>query len=489
MSPAKKKTQRILFAASECAPFIKTGGLADVAAALPIALAKDGYDVRVVLPLYQHIRRAYGDKLSHAFDGRIQLGWRDQFIGIETLKQNGVTYYFIDNEFYFGRDYIYGVFNTEEAERFGFFSKAILELMAHLDFYPDVLHLNDWQTGVAAALLKTQYAAMPRYAGIKCLFTIHNLRFQGVFERGFTDELLTLGKIALDPDALEHCGSVSYMKGGLAFADAVNTVSPTYAQEIQTSFYGEALDGLLRARADKLCGILNGIDTAEYDPATDKALPANYSIENRTGKRVCKAAVQEELGLEVDPDAPVLAIVSRLTGQKGLDLVERVLFEMMDKGVQLAVLGTGEAHYEGFFSWVQKRFPGRAATRIAYDEGLARRIYAGADIFLMPSLFEPCGLAQMISMRYGTIPVVRETGGLRDSVKSYNKYEDIGTGFSFMNYNAHELLYTVQRAVDYYRDEPDMWARLVCRTMEENFSWAERAKDYEALYRQLTIDN
>lgn len=483
---AMQNKPTILLAASECAPFVKTGGLADVAGALPLALAQKGYDVRVVLPYYAQIRTAYGERLADACDFRLRLGWRNQYCGVKTLAQSGVTYYFIDNDFYFGRDYIYGVFNSEEAERFGFFAKAILEMMPHLNFFPDVLHLNDWQTGMAAALLKTQYANLPAYASVRTLFTIHNLRFQGVFERGFTDELLSLGAIAFDPAALEYCGSVSYMKGGLAFADAISTVSPTYAAEIQTSFFGETLDGLLRARAARLHGILNGIDTAEYNPSADPALAANYSISDMAGKALCKQALQRELGLEQEADAPLVAIVSRLTGQKGFDLVERVLFEMMEKDVQLAVLGTGEAHYENFFRWVEKRFPGRAAARIEYNEGLARRVYAGADLFLMPSLFEPCGLAQMIAMRYGTIPIVRETGGLRDSVKPYNRFEDTGTGFSFLNYNAHELLDTVRRAVDLYRDAPALWARLAARAMAEDFSWNERARDYEKLYAQLT---
>ncbi len=486
MTTVKQTKQKILFAASECTPFVKTGGLADVVGALPQALAADGYDVRVVLPCYKQIRRAYNDRLTHECDFTIQLGWRNQFCGIESLKRDGVTYYLVDNEFYFARDYIYGVFNCDEAERFGFFSKAVLEMMARLDYFPDILHLNDWQTGMSAALLKTQYAADPRYAAVKTLFTIHNMRFQGVFDRGFTDELLSLGAIAFDANALEYCGNVSYMKGGLAFADAINTVSPTYAAEIQTSFFGETLDGLLRTRSRQLFGILNGIDTKDYNPATDKALPANYSDGDMTGKLLCKAALQKELGLADDPKAPLLAIVSRLTGQKGLDLVERVLFEMMDMGVQLAVLGTGEAHYEGFFDWVQKRFPGRAAARIEYNEPLARRFYAGADLFLMPSLFEPCGLAQMIAMRYGTIPVVRETGGLKDSVKPYDKHEHTGTGFSFANYNAHELLYTVQNAAELYRGNPELWARLVRRAMAENFAWTQRAKDYEKLYADIT---
>ena len=487
MTAMKKGSKKpsVLLAASECVPFVKTGGLADVAGALPKALAAQGYDVRVVLPLYKKIRAAYGESLAHVADFRMRLGWREQYCGVESLVREGVTYYFIDNEFYFGRDYIYGVFNSEEAERFGFFSKAILEMMDRLAFYPDILHLNDWQTGMAAALLRTQYANRPAYASVRTLFTIHNLRFQGVFERGFVDELLGLGPIAFDPLALEYCGNVSYMKGGLVFSDVVNTVSPTYAKEIQTPFFGETLDGLLRSRAADLSGILNGIDTGEFDPAADPALPAHFSLGSMEGKAVCKAALQSELGLEVQPRAPLLVIVSRLSGQKGLDLVERILFEMMDTGVQLAVLGTGEAHYEGYFRWVEKRFPGRAAARITYDESLARRIYAGADVFLMPSLFEPCGLAQMIAMRYGTVPIVRETGGLKDSVKAYNRYEDTGTGFSFLNYNAHELLYTVQQAVAYYRDDPALWERLTARAMAEDFSWQGRAGDYEKIYRKL----
>lgn len=477
-----KKLPSVLFAASECSPFVKTGGLADVAAALPRTLARDGADVRVVLPYYAKIKREWGDKLSHVCDFRIKLGWREQFCGVETLDYSGVTYYFIDNEYYFGRDYIYGVFNCDEAERFGFFSKAILELMPRIGFYPDVLHLNDWQTGMAAALLKTQYAKIPEYSGVKTVFTIHNLRFQGVFDRGFADELLTLGDIAFRTDGVEYYGCVNYMKGGLSFADRINTVSPTYAAEIQTAFFGESLDGLLRARSKSLYGILNGIDTKDFDPSRDKALPANFSAVDVAGKACCKAALQRELGLGVEADTPLVAMVTRLTGQKGLDLVERVLAEMMQQGIELVVLGTGEARYEGLFTWAQWRYGGRVAACIEYNDALARRIYAGADMFLMPSLFEPCGLTQMIAMRYGAIPIVRETGGLKDSVKAYNRYEDSGNGFSFMNYNAHELLYTVQHAAAYYREDKPMWARLVRRAMETDFTWQERAAEYERLY-------
>ncbi len=478
------KNNTVLFAASECAPFIKTGGLADVASALPIQLKENGLDVRVVLPLYRKIREQWGDKLTHVCDFTLPLGWREQYCGVETLEFRGVTYYFIDNEFYFGRDYIYGVFNCDEAERFGFFSKAILEMMPHVGFFPKALHLNDWQTAMAAALLRLQYSEKPGYEGVKTVFTIHNLRFQGVFDRGFADELLSLGGPAFDSDKLEYFGCVNYLKGGLVYGDRITTVSPSYAKEIQTRFYGESMDGVLRSRWNALSGILNGIDTAEFDPESDPNLPMNYSAGHMEGKAACKAALQRELGLAENPDAPLVAIVSRLTGQKGLDLVERVLGEMKEKPEQLAVLGSGESRYEGLFRWAQARWPGRAAARIEYNEGLARRMYAGADLFLMPSQFEPCGLTQMIAMRYGAIPVVRETGGLKDSVEPYNQYEDAGTGFSFLNYNAHELLYTVQHAVDYFADKA-LWGRLVGRAMEQDFSWVKSAGEYQALYEGL----
>ena len=336
-------SKKILFAASECAPFVKTGGLADVAAALPVQLREMGADIRVVLPLYAKIKAQFGMHMRHECDFNIKLGWHNQYCGVESLVQRGITYYFIDNEYYFGRDYIYGVFNCDEAERFGFFSKAIIEMLPHIGFMPDALHLNDWQTAMAAALMKLHYAKMPYFSRIKTILTIHNLRFQGVFDRGFCDELLSLGEAAFDMHKLEFYGNVNYLKGGIVYADKVTTVSPTYAKEIMTKFYGESLEGVLAERAGDVVGILNGIDTVSYDPFTDEALRRNYCPENMSGKAECKAALQNELDLDVDPTIPVAAIVSRLTGQKGLDLVERILKELMNIPIQLAVLGTGES--------------------------------------------------------------------------------------------------------------------------------------------------
>ena len=471
----------VLFAASECAPFIKTGGLADVAAALPIELAASGMDARVVLPLYRAVRERWGAELEQVCAFTVPLGWRNQYCGVKRLVYRGVTYYFIDNEYYFNRDYIYGVFNCDEAERFGFFSKATLEMLPHVGFFPNALHLNDWQTAMAAPLLKLQYADKPGYGDIGTVLTIHNLRFQGVFDRAFADELLSLGPPAFDTGKLEYYGCVNYLKGGIVYADSITTVSPTYAREIKTRFYGESLEGVLESRGDALVGVLNGIDTLEFDPAADESLPARYCLDDMAGKAACKAALQRELGLAEDPDAAVIGVVSRLTGQKGFDLVERVLGEIMEKPVQLAVLGTGENRYERLFGWAQGRYPGRVAARLEYNEGLARRIYAGADLFLMPSQFEPCGLTQMIAMRYGAVPIVRETGGLKDTVTPYNRFEDSGTGFSFLNYNAHELLFTVQHAADYFANKP-LWARLVRRAMEGDFSWKASAARYREIY-------
>ena len=342
---------------------------------------------------------------------------------------------------------------------------------------PDALHLNDWQTAMAAALMKLHYAKMPYFSRIKTILTIHNLRFQGVFDRGFCDELLSLGEAAFDMHKLEFYGNVNYLKGGIVYADKVTTVSPTYAKEIMTKFYGESLEGVLAERAGDVVGILNGIDTVSYDPFTDEALRRNYCPENMSGKAECKAALQNELDLDVDPSIPVAAIVSRLTGQKGLDLVERVLKEMMNIPIQLAVLGTGESRYENLFRYAQRTYPGRLAARIEYNDALARRIFAGADIFLAPSLFEPCGLTQMIAMRYGTVPIVRETGGLKDTVTPFNRCDNTGCGYSFANYNAHELLHAAETAAKDYQNKP-LWNGLVSRGMAKDFSWKKAAGEY-----------
>ncbi len=471
----------VLFAASECVPFIKTGGLADVAGALPKALASLGADVRVVLPKYSAISERLTAGLTHVCEFNLGLGWRSQYCGVETVKLSGVTYYLLDNEYYFAQDYIYGDSSTFEAERFGFFSKAILELMLHTGFFPDVLHLNDWQTGMAAALLKTQYADKPGYGKIRCIFTVHNLKFQGVFPMDFVDELLSLGRDMLNSEHLEYYGAVNYMKGGLSCADAITTVSPTYAREIQTPAYGETLDGLLRERSGRLYGVVNGIDMSIFDPSTDRLIPFTYSECDMSGKEKCKAALLDEMSLSRD-GSPLAAMVTRLTGQKGLDLVERVINELIACGVQLAVIGSGEARYEQLLHWAAWRYPGRVNSYIGYNEALAHRAYAGADMLLMPSSFEPCGLSQLIAMRYGTLPVVRETGGLYDTVQPYNKYENTGTGFTFSNYNADELLDAVQRAGGLYRSEPSAWQELRLRAMARDSSWEKPAREYMEIY-------
>lgn len=476
---------KILFAASECVPFVKTGGLADVVGALPQELLKLGHDVRVILPKYAAMASAFKDALSPVCNFTVNLGWRCQYCGIEELTYKNIRFYFVDNEFYFGRAYVYGSFTSDEAERFAFFSKAVIEAIPHLDFFPDVLHCNDWQTGLCPALLKLKYLMLPDYRGVKTAFTIHNLGYQGMFNWDFVEELLNLGQENFTAEKLEFHGSISFLKAGLVYADAITTVSPTYASEIQTEAYGCGLDGLLRARSASLTGILNGID-AGYDPASDAALAANYGAENfSSGKALCKAALQREMELDVNPDVPVVAIVARLTGQKGIDLVERVLTDLMKTDLQLCVLGRGEPRYEQLFSWAAWRYPGRVSARHALDEPLSRRIYAGADLFLMPSQFEPCGLSQLISMRYGTLPVVRETGGLKDTVKPYNKFTDEGTGFGFANYNAHEMLFALEGAAQLYRDDRAAWERMVKRAMREDFSWDTSAKRYEALYGSL----
>ncbi len=476
---------KILFAASECVPFVKTGGLADVVGALPQELLRLGHDVSVILPKYAVMDNEFKAALTHVCDFRVPLGWRSQYCGIETLVYKNVRFYFVDNEFYFGRSYVYGGFTNDEAERFAFFSKAVLEAMPRIGFFPDVLHCNDWQTGLCPALLKLKYMMLPDYRGIKTAVTIHNLCYQGTFAWDFTEELLGFGYENFTSDKLEYHGGISFLKAGLVYADAVTTVSPTYAAEVQTEACGCGLEGLLRARSGSLTGILNGIDKKEYDPERGDSLAAKFNSKDLSGKVLCKAALQREMELDVDLSVPVVAIVARLTGQKGIDLVERVLADMMLKNIQLCVLGRGEPRYEQLFSWAAWRYPGRVSARHELNQGLSKRIYAGADMFLMPSQFEPCGLSQLIAMRYGTLPIVRETGGLKDTVKPYNKFTDEGTGFSFANYNAHEMLYAVERAAALYREDHAAWERMMVRAMRKNFSWDASAKRYAKLYEGL----
>lgn len=474
---------KVLFCASECVPFVKTGGLADVAGALPIALRQDGVDVRVILPKYGMIDEYWKGRMTHLCHFEVLFGWERIFCGVETVVDNGVTYYFIDNETYFYVNDIYGD-GTNEGLRFAFFCRAILEALPHIGFFPDVLHLNDWQTGLAAALLKTQYAGNADYAHIRTVFSIHNLKYQGLFRWQDIAGRLGLDERYFTSEYLEFYGNISCMKGGLVFADRISTVSPTYANEIKTPYFGENLDGLLRARENTLTGIINGLDYTIFNPATDRFLPYHYDPEHLEGKLTCKKALQKECGLEVK-DVPLIGMIARLSTQKGLDLIERVLGDIMRSDIQMVFLGKGEQRFVDLLNWANWRYPHRVHARIELDEGLAHRIYAGSDMFLMPSQFEPCGLSQMIALKYGSVPIVRETGGLKDTIVPYNKFTDEGNGFSFANYNAHELLFTIEHAVHYWYEDKPMWNRMMLRGMHDSFAWEKPAKQYIALYEQM----
>ena len=475
---------KILFAASECVPFIKTGGLADVVGALAPVLARKGHDVRVILPKYGMMAEEYRQQLRHVTDFYVKLGWRHQYCGIEALERQGVTFYFVDNEYYFKRNYIYGL-GGDEYERFGFFCRAVLDALPRLDFQPDVIHAHDWQSGMVPALLRIQYDRADFYRNIRTVYTIHNLQYQGVFGIEQVKDVLELPDDVFTNDKLECFVCANFMKAALVYADEITTVSPSYAEEIQTAYYGERLDGLLRARRNSLSGVLNGIDMQEYDPAADPLLPAHYSAQDLSGRAQCKAALQQGLGLTVDPQAPIIGMVGRLSSQKGLDLVDHVIGQIMEENVQLVVLGMGESRYVNLFSWAEQQYPGRVAARFQMDHQLAHRIYAGADMFLMPSQFEPCGLSQMIALRYGCVPIVRETGGLRDTVLSYNHYNNAGNGFTFFNYNAHDMLFTIRRALRYYHEHPDVWRELQSRGMNGDYSWNASAETYLSLYMSI----
>ena len=475
---------KILFAASECVPFIKTGGLADVVGALAPILAQKGHDVRVVLPKYSAIPEEYRSGMRHVCDFNIQMGWRSQFCGVDVLEKDGVTWYFIDNECYFRRDYIYG-YGEQECERFAFFCRAVLDALPRIDFRPDVLHCHDWQSGMIPALLRIQYDEGEFFRPIRTVFTIHNLQYQGIFSIELVKDLLTLPDSVFTDDKLECYGCANFMKAGLVYADEITTVSPSYAEEIQTAYYGERLDGLLRARGNHLSGVLNGIDMELYDPARDPMIDTPFSADNMAGRAACKQALQRQLGLTEDPEAAVIGMVGRLSDQKGLDLVDHVIGQIMEEHVQLVVLGMGDSRYVNLFSWAEQQYPGRVAARFQMDNALAHRIYAGADMFLMPSKFEPCGLSQMIALRYGCVPSVRETGGLRDTVLSYNHYNNAGNGFTFFNYNAHDMLFVIRRALRYYWDHKDVWQQLQQRGMRGDYSWGVSADTYVNLYASM----
>lgn len=482
MADSSKKMQ-IVFASAECAPFVKTGGLGDVAGSLPAALVRAGAEVIVMVPKYATIKDEYKAQMEHFSDFYVSLGWRNEYCGLEKLEHDGVTYMFIDNERYFARDYPYGFF--DDGERFAFFSKAITESLQHLPegFECDILHCNDWQTALAPVFLREFYQGLPLYDRVKTVFSIHNVAFQGQFSDTVMEDILGVAHIPAAASQLrcDAC-SINYMLGALRYADAITTVSPTYANEIQTPEFGEGLDGVLRERSYALQGILNGIDVAGFDPATDKRIAANYTVEDRGGKAVCKAKLQEELGLEVRDDRPLMVMVTRLTRQKGMDLVMYALDRILAGGVQVAVLGTGDRDYEDGLRYFQDKYPGTMAARIEFDPALSQRMYAAADMFLMPSKFEPCGLSQIIAMRYGTLPIVRETGGLKDTVQPYNEFTGEGTGFSFSNFNGDEMGDAVFRAARLFWDNREAWNQLVTQAMSQDFSWTRSADKYLDLY-------
>ncbi|MDR2088784.1 MAG: glycogen synthase GlgA [Clostridiales Family XIII bacterium] len=474
----------ILYAIFEAVPFAKSGGLGDVGGALPFFLKEDGHDVRVVMPKHDAIPSRFRGKMKHLFSFQVQLGWRTQYCGVETLEHRGVTYYFIDNEHYFKRDSLYGYGDDEE--RSAFFCKATLLCLTHLErFKPQIIHCNDWHTALIPVMLKEYFGDHPYYYDIRTVISIHNLKYQGITGYDFLNDVLDMGGHVAASDRLSFGGAVNFLKGALLYADAITTVSPSYAREITTPYFGEGLDGVLRWREGNLTGILNGIDYGEYDPARDEMLYRPYA-DDAEGKAFNKKKLREELALPAEEKMPLLVIVSRLTEQKGLDLVAHILEELLYKGdVQLAVLGTGDWRYEEMFYYFANRYPKRIAVRITFDETLARRIYAGGDILLMPSKFEPCGITQMIAMKYGTVPIVRETGGLRDTVVPYNRFTGEGTGFSFANYNAHELLFAIREAADICRGDRTAWSGIQKNARAADFSWQTSARRYAALYDGL----
>ena len=479
------KDIRIWFASSEVAPFAKTGGLADVAGSLPKALKKLGADVRVVMPKYRQIPTEFSEQMKFLGYTMVDLTWRKQYCGVFSFEYEGVTYYFLDNEYYFFRDWYYGMY--DDGERFAFFSKAVLEVLPTIGFRPDIIHLNDWQTGLVSVLLDAHYRDYRWngfYKNIHTVFTIHNLKYQGIFPKQIMDDVIGLDWKFFNQDGLEFHDDINYLKAGLAYSTVLTTVSKTYAEEIKHDFFGENLQGLISKRSADLYGIVNGIDYELNNPENDKRLYKTYSVHSPEGKLENKKRLQEDCGLEVKPDTPLLGIISRLVQQKGFDLIEYMMPELMDLDLQIIVLGTGDKRYEDYFRWAQSQYPGRVSANICYDPVLAQRIYAGSDMFLMPSLFEPCGLSQLFGMRYGTVPIVRETGGLKDTVIPYNKYTGEGTGFTFANYNAHEMKDAVVRALEVYRDR-EKWMKLVKSCMSQDFSWDRSALQYMQLYNMI----
>ncbi len=470
--------KKILFVASEAAPFIATGGLAEVIGSLSKALAKsDRYDVRVIIPLYQDIKKEFRKDFKFIGNIFVPLSWRNQYCGIFEYTVDNVTYYFVDNEYYFKRPGCYGYY--DDGERFAFFCRSVMEILGFVGFYPDVLHCHDWQGALAALYLKTIYCFRPEYQFIRAVFTIHNIEYQGKYSLDILEDLFGISYRFQYLVEYDRC--INLMKGAIECCERFSTVSPTYAGEIKDPYFAHGLDGIVRRNEFKLCGILNGIDPDYYDPATDSALFANYSAEDISPKAVCKEELQRMLNLPVKPETPVIAMITRLVAHKGLDLVKEVIEQILRQDVQFVVLGTGDAHYEAYFSDLARRYQGKVATVITFNSDLSRKIYSGADIFLMPSKSEPCGLSQMIASRYGTVAVVRETGGLRDSITPYGAG---GNGFTFHDYNAHDMMYVINEALGVYRNK-DEWRKLVKKAMTTDFSWDTSAKSYEKLYLEM----
>ncbi|MGM0436670.1 MAG: glycogen synthase GlgA [Bacillota bacterium] len=474
---------KILFVTSEADPFVKTGGLADVSGSLPQALRKQGHDVRVVLPEYLKMDDKYKKELEHITDFKTNVVWRNEYVGVNKLSNQGVPTYFIDNKFYFNRPTLYE--NGDKEVQFTFFNRAVLEMLPEIGFKPDIIHFNDWQTGILALLLDDNYRKYDFYKDIKTLYTIHNLRYQGQFDPKIIGDVLGVNYWHWNSGNIRHDGLVNFMKAGIFYADKINTVSETYAEEIKTSYFGEGLDYALRMRSRDLKGIVNGISYDKFDPKTDSDIYYNYDKNNLENKYKNKKELQKEFGLAVNEEIPLIGIVSRLVEQKGIDLVTEIIEETLNKEkLQFVLLGTGQQRYEEYFRNLAQKYPDKVGVKIEYDAKLAQKMYAGLDMFLMPSRFEPCGLSQIISMRYGTIPIVKETGGLKDTVEPYNEFEDSGFGFSFANFNAHDLMYTIRRAISFYRKN-DIWKKLMKKAMEKDFSWKHSAQEYIKLYKSL----
>lgn len=477
--------KKILFVASECVPFMKTGGLADVVGTLPKNFSKEDADVRVVLPNYTCIKPEWKEKMQDVTFFSMDLSWRNQYVGIKELEYEGMKFYFIDNEFYFSGPSPYSTIEGD-IEKFCYFSKAALSILYVLNFKPDIIHCHDWQTGLLPVYLKTMFAGNPFYQNIKTVFTIHNLQYQGMTGIERMKDLSGLPYEVFTSDKLECYGGASMLKGGLTYADEITTVSDTYAEEIQMPYYGEKLDGLLRARKNSLTGIVNGIDYDIYNPMTDPVLEYNYSAENGPDlKAINKKALQRKVGLPENPDIFTIGVISRLVDQKGFDLFDYVMDDICQSDVQFVLLGSGEARYEDMFLYYEEKYPDNVSVTIGYDDTLSKMIYAGCDAILMPSRFEPCGLCQLMALRYGTVPIVRETGGLKDTVEPYNKYEQTGTGFGFLNYNAHDMLKAIESAKEVYYKEKDAWEGIVRRGMNKDFSWSRSADAYMKLYDKM----